>query len=297
MDPPAALEVPDERTRGMIREAATAMGELFIHRRDRKAVYRPDRSGNWHWTAIEGPFTIGDFFRHLMKEHCLGTYLLDVDDSVKFLAFDLDLSKSAQYFLVHDIEQINELEEQQYNFDLDLQDPGDLEYALHNEFHPAHRWARIVLLECVRKVSRVVARELDLISLSVITGGGAHVLVPLPDPVPAEIARDAAWGVMNDLTVQQVSDNFYDYGAHREVSIEIFPKQNSLKGASGFGNLIRLPFGWHHEAGIRTYSIDPEVVASPTWTFNRTSSLGALQDLVQERAWNSAHGRRGKEGS
>ena len=168
-----------------------------------------------------------------MKEHCLGAYLLDPDDTVKFVAFDLDLSKSAQYFLVHDIEQINELEEQQYNFDLDLQDPSDLEYALHNEFHPAHRWARIVLLECVRKVSRAVARELDMISLSVITGGGAHVFVPLPESVPAEIARDAAWGVMDGLTVQQINDNFFDYGAHREISIEIFPNRAPSRVPTG----------------------------------------------------------------
>ena len=43
MDPPVAPDVPDRTNRGMIREAATAIGELFVHRRDRKAVYRPDR--------------------------------------------------------------------------------------------------------------------------------------------------------------------------------------------------------------------------------------------------------------
>ena len=111
MDPPqapSAPEVPDERTQAMVREAASLMGELFIHRRDRKAVYRPDvRNGNWHWTAIEGPFTIGDFFRHLMKQHCLGSYFLDTDNTVKLLAYDLDLSKSAKYFLIHDIDKID----------------------------------------------------------------------------------------------------------------------------------------------------------------------------------------------
>ena len=299
MDPPQAPapEVPDERTQAMVREAATLMGDLFIHRRDRKAIYRPDtRTGVWHWTAIEGPFTIGDFFRHLMKQYCLGAYFLDPTNTVKLLAYDLDLSKSAKYFLIHDLEKIEELEAQEYEFDLDLQEPGDLEYALHREFHPAHRWARMMLLECIRKIDRAVRGELGMQTLTVITGGGAHVLVPLPEPVRADWTRDAGLGALDTINdIKVLNRTFAAYGPYDEISIEIFPKQDSLSDSSGFGNLIRLPFGWHHEAEIRTYSIDPEQVACPTWTFNRVSSLKALQELAQTRAWNSTHGR-GSEG-
>ena len=154
----------------------------------------------------------------------------------------------------------------------------------------------MMLLECIRKIDRAVRNELGMHALTVITGGGAHVLVPLPEPVRADWTRDAGLGALDTINdIKVLNRTFAAYGAYDEISIEIFPKQDSLSDSSGFGNLIRLPFGWHHEAEIRTYSIDPEQVACPTWTFNRVSSLKALQTLVQTRAWNSTNGR-GSEG-
>jgi hypothetical protein len=261
----------------MVREAASLMGELFINRRDVKAVYRPDHKGKWHWTAVDAPFTMGDFAQHLTGEQCLGTYLLNTDDTVKFMAFDLDIVNVGQFFKIYDIDKIQWLADAGYQFDMDL-DKGPLEAALHCPQLYAYRWIRIVLLECVRSITRKV-RELDLFPLTVITGGGAHVLVPLPPGSLASDARLVGNGIVSELpTASRLNKMFWKYGGFGELLIEVFPKQDTLVGKD-YGNLIRLPYGWHHEAQIRTYSIEPDSVICPNWEWKKISSLSALRGL------------------
>jgi hypothetical protein len=267
----------DPRTQEMVREAAALMGKLFINRRDRKAIYRPDRSGKWHWTAVEASFVMGDFVQHLTGEHCLGTYLLNTDNTVKFLAFDIDLQKQGKYWRCYDIDQILALEERGYGFDLDLKE-GLLEDAFHIPADDAYRWTRIIVLEAIRTIVKAV-RKLDLTPLTVITGGGAHVLVPFAESVAAADARLVGTHIVNELpTAAQINKMFWSYGPLGELTIEVFPKQDTLVGKD-YGNLIRLPYGWHHEAAIRTFSIDPESLTTPLWEWNKISSLSALRML------------------
>jgi len=263
----------------MVREGASLLGQLFISRRDAKAIYRPDHKNVWHWTSVPEKYTMGDFAEHLTGQHCLGTYLLAPDSTVSFLAFDLDLAKHSKYWKCYDIEQILALEEQQYGFDLDVAE-GDLESSLHVPTAEPHRWARIVLLETVRLIERAVKKQWGMNSLTVITGGGAHVLVPFAEPQLAADARNAGIGLLKEIGARKRNDMFFDFGGLNELTIEVFPKQDTLDGKS-LGNLIRLPFGWHHEAGIRTYSIDPEAATTPLWDFKKVSSLGALRVLAQ----------------
>lgn len=271
-------EPTDPRVQEMVREAAGLMGKLFINRRDRKASYRQDFRGNWHWTALNTPFKMGDFVTHLTRMGCLGAYLLNTDNTVKFMAFDIDAKKTSKYWLCYDIDQINALEERGYGFDLDLQF-GLFEAALHDPSLDAHRWVRIILLEAIRHICKAV-RELDLTPLTVITGGGAHVLVPFPEPVAAADARLVGNHLVSELpTVCRLDKMFWNYGPLGELTIEVFPKQDTLVGKD-YGNLIRLPYGWHHEASIRTYSIDPDALTCPLWEWNKISSLTALRGLA-----------------
>ena len=266
-------------TQTMVREAATLFGKLFINRRDRKAIYRPDHKGKWHWTAVDAPFTMGDFVQHLTGEHCLGTYLLDTDDTVKFLAFDIDLAKAGKYWRVYDTGQLIDLENQGYAFDMDLKE-GLLEDAFHIPADDAYRWTRIVVLEAVRSIVKAVRAEIGLESLTVITGGGAHVLVPFTDPVAAADAKMVGADIVSDLpTAASLNKMFWSYGPLGELTIEVFPKQDTLVGKD-YGNLIRLPYGWHHEAAVRTFSINPESVTTPLWDWHKISSLTALRGLA-----------------
>jgi hypothetical protein len=220
---------------------------------------------------------MGDFVQHLTGEHCLGTYLLNTDNKVKFMAFDLDLAKQGKYWRVYDIDQILDLEQAGYGFDMDLQQ-GLLEDAFHIPADDAYRWTRIVVLEAVRFICKAV-RQLHLTPLTVITGGGSHVLVPFPDPVAARDARLVGQDIVSRLpTVTQLNKMFWAYGPLGELTIEVFPKQDTLVGKD-YGNLIRLPYGWHHEANIRTYSIDPESLICPNWEWSKISSLTALRGL------------------
>lgn len=279
----------DERTVAMVKEAASLMGDLLIHNRESKAVFRPDHTGKWHWTAIKEKFTMQDFVNHLTGNHCLGTYLLAPDSTVKFLAFDLDVRKQGKYYVVRDLEEIEALEaaghyaetatpQPQGVFDPDLAE-GNLEAALHEVSDPAFRWVRIVLWEAIQSITRQVKANLDLPELTIITGGGAHIFVPLPEPMPAADARSAGIEIMASLpNAKQRNEIFFDYGTFQELSIEVFPKQDSIEGKN-FGNLIRLPFGWHYEAGIRTFAVDPSSQNVPVWIYPRVNSLKTLQSL------------------
>ena len=278
-------EPPDEKTLAKVREAASLMGKLFIQQRARKAVFRPDHKGKWHWTAINEKYTMDDFVNHLTGTHCLGTYLCDENALVKFLAFDLDLAKESKYLEVYDVPQIDALTEAGADWDgygtsLGV-GTGDLEAALHDPDSLAYRWARIELLTAMRAINAAVKEKLELRTLSVVTGGGAHVLVPLPEPMAAIDVRSAGIEIASSLySARQRNDIFFDYGGNNELTIEIFPKQDSMEGKE-YGNLIRLPFGWHYGAAIRTYSIDPEAPAVPSWEWQRSPSIGTLKALAQ----------------
>ena len=266
----------DQRTQDTVREAAGLIGRLFIIRRDVKAVYRADHAGRWHWTAVREKYTMGDFANHLTGKECLGAYLLSPASMCKFLAFDIDVAKIGKFWPIHDTGNPAEFEVR-----LDLEE-GPLEAILHDVTSDARPWVRIILMEAIRDIADQVRAQLGLTDiLTIITGGGAHVLVPLPGLNPALDVRSAGIEVVAHIAAAtRRTDVFFDYGSLGELSIEIFPKQDRLD-ESGLGNLIRLPFGWHHEAGIRTFAIDPADEPHPIWNFRKIGSLDALRRLVQ----------------
>ena len=267
----------DERTQTMVREAAALMGKLFINRSDVKAIYRADRAGRWHWTAVREKYRMADFIRHLTSgEACLGTYLLTSASRCKFLAFDLDLAKSGKFWPIITGDSMADMW-----VDLEVRE-GNLESSLHLDWNHAHAWARLILLEGIRDIRQQIRQQLQVENtLTVITGGGAHVFLPLPELMDAALVRDIGHAILGEIpAARQRSTAFFDYGAMNEVSIEIFPKQDSLDGKD-LGNLIRLPFGWHHEAGIRTYAIDPDQEPLPVWRWRKINSMDALRGLAQ----------------
>jgi hypothetical protein len=253
----------------MLREAAKLMGLLFVGRREAKAVFK---SGQW--IAKREKFKISDFRNHLFGPTCLGAYLLDADSMVRCIAFDVDLKPDSDYFIIKDLPDapvdgaIGEL-------DLAIQHHGDLEAALHDESHPAHRWACSLIHSTVRFIAKEVGDSLGLASTTIITGGGAHVFVPFGQLVPAAEARAMAHSVMDGIPIfKRTSESFYSNGTG--LDIEVFPKQDALTDPDSLGNLIRLPFGMH-ERGIRTYALDPQIPSIPSWKLPKCNSMDALR--------------------
>lgn len=268
----------------LLREASKLMGMLFIGRRDAKAVFT-----NGQWIAKREKYTLADFRNHLMGDRCLGAYLLDSDSMVRCIAFDIDLKNDADYYLISDLKEsdptYNEVVGQ-----LNLENPrrGNLEAALHDPNHEAHRWACSLIASTAGFVQREVHDALGLTCTTIVTGGGAHVFVPFGELTPAADARAAAHTVMEGIPLfKRRSDNFYANDLDDpSVEIEVFPKQDALTDPDSLGNLIRLPFGMH-ECGIRTYALNPNLPRTPSWKLPKISSIDALrlQAAVLDLEW------------
>lgn len=275
----------------------TLMGRLLVARKDVKAIEKkmgnstgwvPDREsvprGQDPNTGALIPMRMSDFQNHFFGKRCMGTYLLDAESMVRFIAFDIDLKESGQYFKIRDATELEAMiagktdEEVDAIMDLEIQ-RGDLEGAMHRPDLPAHRWARLVLSERSRTICFVVERILGLPALEVVTGGGMHVLVPFGNLVPAVDARQMAREVMDHcFMVPSKGDNFFvpESNPDSGLEIEVFPKQDTN---TGFGNLIRLPLGWHLGAQRRTYFMDRTKIVN-AWDLPAADALEVMSSAA-----------------
>jgi hypothetical protein len=287
------------------RETANKLAKLFIARRDVKAIQRATHDGEW--MCVKKPLDLDDFKKHLFdKDNCLGTYLLDKKSRVKFVAFDIDLTGSGPYFVIRDIDANDDdamvALEAEYaaagEMDLDYR-VGPWEATLHDPQNEGFRWVRSHLRVLIESLCDRVEAQLGLPAMPVVTGGGAHVLVPFGERIPAADGRAAAHGVMASIAASEpsslpfwrTSENFYSNAPTAErdeqkrligetITIEVFPKQDSLPSPDSFGNLIRLPFGWHGEAGIRTYVMKREPNLLPPWELPKENGVTALDAAI-----------------
>lgn len=285
------------------KETANKLAKLFIARRDVKAIQRTEADGG-QWFASRKELTLDDFKTHLFeKRGCLGTYLLDKKSRVKFVAFDIDLTGEGAYFVIKDLpeteEQYKAMEAEYANYpvaggemDLDYR-TGPWEATLHDPDNDGYRWVRSHLRVLIESLCEKVEDQLDLPAVPVVTGGGAHVLVPFGERVAAADARAAAHGVMESVCgFQRSSENFYSNAPDLDnrddknkpigetITIEVFPKQDRLPSPENFGNLIRLPFGWHDKAKVRTYVMRRDPGLLPPWELPKENGIAALDAVI-----------------
>lgn len=274
------------------------IGQLLVARKDVKAIespkgWMPDRPRPPRGTKAADmpclPMTMEDFRQHLFGKRCMGTYLLDHENRVKFFALDIDLKTDNALMLnIPDLPAIEQAyatwkdDEEKIVGILDLENTyvGNLEEALHNPDHVGHRWARLMVRDSCEQISKAVVEQLGLHPLCVITGGGAHVLVPLGALTPASEARAMASDVMAATGMELFKgDNFYRPKGNDQagVEIEVFPKQDTIAASAGFGNLIRLPLGYHAGAGMRTYFLDMNNAGLPWWQLPKAPAIPALE--------------------
>lgn len=219
-------------------DLAIALAKRFIQRRDVKAVqaksgiYTPDRTA----------FTMGDLRGHLAGTKTLGHYLVGQDGMCKVFAFDIDLNASGKFTdddgVEHDIFP---------------------RQAWLEEGHPA-RAELTISLRCLGEALLLRTHALleMPVALAYSGGKGVHVYAFL-DPMPASDARIIANEILDSYVGQFRAirgDSFFEHAtSYRNVSLELFPKQDDLAGKD-LGNLMRLPLGVNRKTGQAGFFID-----------------------------------------
>jgi hypothetical protein len=247
---------------------ANLFAAKFIARPDVKAIQQT--TGIWtpHETGPQGsktrlPWTREDLLAHLDGSRSFGHYLLNTDDTVKLFAFDIDLEK--------DGDPEKESDPYRGTYVPDFQDANDnptIEYAdarasWKDRSHPGRAWYKFQLKMVASLLAKYVHDELDLpVAVAYSGGKGVHVY-GFTGRIPARDARDGARIVLDALGgwAPARGDNFYrsidrdPISGYPNLSIEVFPKQDSL-GGKDLGNLMRLPLGRNLKSTDPTFFID-----------------------------------------
>lgn len=243
------------------------LAKKFVQRKDVKAVqtaegYYPERrivngvQENVKWTRT-------DFLDHVNGTRTFGHYLSDRDSLVKLFVFDIDLEKKGTWVERPDLSTAP---------DDAFTGPHSDAWLAHSEVvhestprvdwlnrrHPGRQWYKGQLRTMAEMLSSSIHKELGLQVACAYSGNkGLHVYGFLPEPTHASKARSGAL-----LALEAASDtfssegefvpfkgtNFYRYNnddpvtGFMNLSIEIFPKQDSMDGKD-LGNLVRLPLG------------------------------------------------------
>lgn len=253
---------------------ADLIAKKFIARPDVKAIQFPDGAWMPHrerdpqsgkMTGPRIPWSRSDLLAHLSGTETFGHYLLNHDDQCKFFAFDIDLEKNSD----PEVPEGDKRYHRGYWCETNPQDGSietyefDAREAWLDRAHPSRAWTKYQLRMISSKIMRVIYEELELPCAAAYSGGkGVHVYA-FTGLISAADARDGAEIVMDALGGWKPSrgDNFYKsedrdpFTGYPNLSIEIFPKQDTLSGKD-LGNLMRIPLGRNKRSTDPTFFID-----------------------------------------
>jgi len=226
---------------------------------------------------------------HFAGDQTLGTYMVGLDSRVKFFALDIDLLKDGKegpfYTLDDDEGDPTEYTRADGVLNIDDRRVGPIETALHDPDNPAYRWVRVVLRSKLDAFAGIIRNQFGLESLRVLTGGGAHLIVPLPSPTNARRIRSDVIDTLTQYGYEPFrGKNFYVAAGEdpdtATTTIEVFPKQDDMDG-KGFGNLIRLPLGIHRRTGVRTVFVKDALDGQPAWALPTVKAYNVLADITR----------------
>lgn len=252
---------------------ANLFASKFIARTDVKALAHP---GGWY-SPVEEPWTRADLNAHLAGEKVYGHYLLNASDQCKFFAFDIDLEKNKP----------NEFQGYYPDDDLNIREFNP-RYDWRDRSHPSQKWQTYQLKMMASMLMKAIWEECEIPCATAYSGAkGVHVY-GFTGLMPAEDVRYAA----QEIVIPAIGhlkpsrgDNFYKWDdsdpitGYPNLSIELFPKQDSLEGKK-LGNLLRLPLGRNIKSQDKTFFIDlrsPMSVmkpADPVWALTTTNPWG-----------------------
>jgi hypothetical protein len=184
---------------------------------------------------------------HLRGKATYGHYLLSEESKCKLFAFDVDLTKvgalpTGSYFAENEPEFYQE---------------ENLRAAWLNRAHPARDYMKLQFKEMAHNLLSGIVSSIGIPCAAAYSGGkGIHVY-GFTGPLPAEEVRQGAQIVLDDLGGFKPlrGENFFIHEDYQNLSIEVFPKQDSLDGKD-LGNLMRLPLGRNLKSSDPTFFID-----------------------------------------
>lgn len=285
----------------MSKELAKLLARRFIQRADTKAIqfdkaagqFKP---GDWFPDSKIDPakrpnsphlphgFNMAHLLAHLSGERTYGHYLLDDASQAKVFCFDIDLEKKGSWVSQPDWSKADpfaspEEEEAWYmaNSVTHVVDGGavtlrDLWVDRRRSAAPARNWFKYQM----KTVAHILASkivELEIPCAVAYSGSkGVHVY-GMTGTLPAKEVREAAMLVLDmvDEFEPVRGKHFFHHKnddpihGFQNLSIEVFPKQDTLDGKS-LGNLLRLPLGVNHK--------NPK---DPTFFLDMTTPLAAFK--------------------
>lgn len=225
--------------------------------------WMPHRARNPETRKFDGPYhpwTRDDLNAHLAGSQTFGHYLLNPENKCKLFAFDIDLEKNSG----PEIPEGDPRYHRGYYPEGELMIEFDAREAWLDRAHPSRAWSKYQLRMVSAQLMKIIHEELELPCAAAYSGGkGVHVYA-FTGAISAADAREGASIVLDALGGWKASrgDNFFrsidthPTSGYPNLSIEVFPKQDSLADASSFGNLMRLPLGRNLKSSDPTFFLD-----------------------------------------
>jgi hypothetical protein len=250
----------DRRRIDLSKELQNLISKRFIARSDVKAVQIP----NGEYRPVESPFTREDLAKHLARESTFGHYMLDRNNNCKLIAFDVDLEHRSERNPVGWVPT-----DEDFSQFVDA-DPREVWHDRSNKIGRAY--LKLELRTAAHVLVRAVEEMLGVPVAAAYSGGkGVHVYA-FTGSIPAGEAREGAEIVLGSL--EQFSlyrgNNFFRVpepksgGDFSNISIEIYPKQETINQEKKWGNLMRLPLGRNQKT------------KDPTFFMDMTSAMGQM---------------------
>ena len=266
----------------MSQELAALFAKRFIQRRDIKAVqfkdgaWSPDRElRNLNGYAPLG-FKMPHLLDHIAGKRTYGHYLLDQNDLCRVFVFDIDLKpmtwedrEKTKIKWSGNWVELPELSGEPMT-EADIADkivvhegisPRDLWHD--RTAQKARGWYKYQMRMLAQKFIKVIVEELNIGCATAYSGSkGVHVY-GFCGEMPAKEAREGAALVLDilDEFEPERGNNFFTHRnddpiqGFQNFSIEVFPKQDSLKDKD-LGNLVRLPLGRNLKSADPTFFLD-----------------------------------------
>ena len=270
----------------MSQEVANLLARMFIARPDVKAIQHSN--GAWSPHTDDGtrdgariPWRREDLNAHLEGVRTFGHYILNPESQCKLFAFDIDLEKnslptaSTPGYTGHYPDEEGNL----YEF--------DAREAWRDRAHPSRKWSKYQLKMMASLLMKAIYEELELPCAVAYSGAkGVHVYA-FTGLIDATEAREGAQIVLDSIGNFEATrgTNFYKWKdsdpttGYPNLSIEVFPKQNSLDGKD-LGNLMRLPLGRNLKSADPTFFVDMRTAMSemqpvdPIWALTTRNPWG-----------------------
>lgn len=272
----------------MSKEIEDLLAKKFISRTDVKAkqfangAWAPHREFNPATGKHDGeriPWRREDLGAHLSGRTTFGHYVVSANSECKLFAFDIDLEKAGSLPTLPLPSWENPEDPFNEAFNDGLAACDDLRGAWASRGHVARWYMKLQFKELAHKLCKAIVEELELpCAVSYSGSKGVHVYAFLPKLLPAHEAREGAKIVLDSVDSIKPSkgEHFFKSDFFPNLSIEVFPKQDSMEGKD-LGNLLRLPLGKNLKS------------KDPTFFIDMCSPLGEMKPIAPELALSKAN--------